>query len=410
MAAFAYSFQPSSTAPLVGGSPFGRIAASPFRFVRQTYATNEPEADADDADDTNVNPRSPRARNSALKSKWKSFVHFFALPIRQYYQQPPGLSYRQRQPSREPRRRGSLVLDSDDHDSFSVWACPTYNCEVGDDEMVLFKSAEARQEAHDAIASTLHVQPPVTSSLLIQPGLRPERQSSEIQSDLGLIETFEQQAPTETRAEGEGNAEQGVGPGTPPTILIEEAAPDYELVGFTMSDVPAPTAATSSSPTPVLEVNESPGSPLVSPQARPRAFHRSLSNLGVLGGACPRVRSSLRPAFLRRSSQHTAALAATVHGNPASVQTPSSSRVASEPLATALLRSQYPLPKRGLTAQQLSFLSSVESLGRYGLATPLEGLSRVATPQGAGTPCSVPHLDVPPVDYFGPPMTSSMTR
>ncbi|PWN47759.1 hypothetical protein IE53DRAFT_371197 [Violaceomyces palustris] len=38
--------------------------------------------------------------------------------------------------------------------------------------------------------------------------------------------------------------------------------------------------------------------------------------------------------------------------------------------ASALARSQYEPPRRGLTQQQLNFLSSVESLGRYGLPTP----------------------------------------
>ncbi|CCF52297.1 uncharacterized protein UHO2_06879 [Ustilago hordei] len=52
----------------------------------------------------------------------------------------------------------------------------------------------------------------------------------------------------------------------------------------------------------------------------------------------------------------------------------------SEPLSWTLVRSQYSFPKRGLTAEQLSFLSSVESLGRLGVPH---------TPTGAAVPAEI---------------------
>lgn len=52
----------------------------------------------------------------------------------------------------------------------------------------------------------------------------------------------------------------------------------------------------------------------------------------------------------------------------------------SEPLSWTLVRSHYSFPKRGLTAEQLSFLSSVESLGRLGVPH---------TPTGAAVPAQI---------------------
>uniref|UniRef100_V5GFI8 Uncharacterized protein n=2 Tax=Kalmanozyma brasiliensis (strain GHG001) TaxID=1365824 RepID=V5GFI8_KALBG len=68
----------------------------------------------------------------------------------------------------------------------------------------------------------------------------------------------------------------------------------------------------------------------------------------------PALSSSL---FLRRNRAQTNAARPTLTG-----------RNISEPLSWTLVRSQYSYPKRGLTSEQLKFLSSVESLGRFGIA------------------------------------------
>lgn len=59
----------------------------------------------------------------------------------------------------------------------------------------------------------------------------------------------------------------------------------------------------------------------------------------------------------------------------------------SEPLSWTLVRSQYSYPKRGLTAEQLSFLSSVESLGRFGVPhSPSGGAVAAGTGMAAPSP------------------------
>ncbi|EPQ31906.1 uncharacterized protein PFL1_00105 [Pseudozyma flocculosa PF-1] len=407
MAAIAYSLQPVSTAPLIRGRFAHRGDRSATRQLPDA-ARRQLEGDGPDAP-----PASSRTRNGALKTKWKSFVHFFALPIRQYYQQPPGLSYRQRQVRNDPNRRGSLILDSDDYDSISVWACPTYNCEVGDDEMVLFKAAEARQEARDALAATLQIQPSVTS---LSTRATPHRPAQQDNSSSGLVGAFEQHetadapAPAPPTAADEGPQEAEA----PLPAAHEEAAPDYELLasppaGTAHLPEDAPPAPCAASIFPVMEDANASDLSLASTSSRPRAFHRSLSGFSaMMDGERPRLRSTMRPSFLRRQTQTGSLTADATHT--------AGDGAASEPFNTMLLRGQFSPPKRGLTAQQMTFLSSVESLGRYGLSTPLEGSPQLGppTPTGAATPRTAPRSSrprtAPQVDYFGPQVTSSLTR
>lgn len=149
--------------------------------------------------------------------------------------------------------------------------------------------------------------------------------------------------------------------------LPAEPSPMYELRDpFSAVDPPAPARPARNPARPIRIRTSASNSNLAPPSftnGQPMARHLS-TPLSPSSPSSPPTPSSL---FARRSRAQS----------NASRPRPSLSdgRTISEPLSWTLVRSQYSYPKRGLTPQQLSFLSSVESLGRFGVqsASPAAG-------------------------------------
>ncbi|CDR98756.1 uncharacterized protein SPSC_06159 [Sporisorium scitamineum] len=301
-------------------------------------------------------PQQPEThqRRHPLKRKWRSIVNFFALPIRSYYLEPPGLAYRNQQRA----RRAHAWDGHDDHTTYCP--CPAYTDQVGDDEMVLFKA----QEEAEAYAAMQRNQQAAAIAAQEQ---EPEQMSSPELND-ALTDDDEDQ-------DQENNADQAVEqfrswPQTPPeaftmsVIAPAEPSPRYESID-PLSTFPLASL--------------SPPQPIPTPQ-RPRfgIRNRTTSNLApsstdqpslINGIAMSRQRSTPLSATVLSSSPPTS-----VWQRRSRAQTSFSAarptlagRNISEPLSWTLVRSQYSYPKRGLTAEQLTFLSLVESLGRFGV-------------------------------------------
>lgn len=301
-------------------------------------------------------------RRSPLKRKWRSFVNFFALPIRAYYMEPPGLNYRAQLRARRPH----VWADTQPHHSFLP--CPAYTDQVGDDEMVLFKAQEeaqvlaAMQRDQTAIAQREQEQehdqssPELDHSFSDEDDNEDEEEESEEEEQLASA-TLWTSLPSETRAAFD-------------SPVLAEPSPQYEVadplaaVTFPSRPVAPRRPRTSSNLTPFTEPSFANGiamsrqhsTPLATPSPRPSSSHSSSSAGGI---------------FPRRNRAQTNASHSSL-----------SSRNISEPLSWTLVRSQYSYPKRGLTAEQLSFLSSVESLGRFGVPHSPSG-SAVVEPSPA---------------------------
>ncbi|SPO27376.1 uncharacterized protein UTRI_10493 [Ustilago trichophora] len=278
-------------------------------------------------------------RRNPLKRKWRSIVNFFALPIRAYYLEPPGAAYR----AELRARRGNPWEDADGQHSF--WPVPAYTDEVGDDEMVLFKA----QEEAEALAAMQRDQAAAQAE-------RGEQVQGEGSPEFN--DTFLDQDEQE---EEERLASASMWPQTPPEAtslrafqsqLVAEPSPRYERTDPLSSAVPLSISnprthtrpRTSSNLTPITtEPTFANGIPM----------SRHLSTPLSPTPSSPPSSSGI---FARRNR----ALTSTVRPNLGG-------RNISEPLSWTLVRSQYSYPKRGLTPEQLTFLSSVESLGRFGV-------------------------------------------
>lgn len=219
------------------------------------------------------------AHRNPLKRKWRSIVNFFALPIRSYYLEPPGHTYRA---ELRARRAAGQWWAEDDEQHHCFWPCPAYTDQVGDDEMVLFKA----QEEAEALAA---------------------------------LQASQQEAAREEEEEELAST-------------APEMSPDYEAAN--------PLSIPPSNPTPTFE------------NGTPMSRHLSTPLTPTPTSSSPPTRNR----WQRSRAQSTAAIRPHLGG-----------RNISEPLSWTLVRSQYSYPKRGLTAEQLSFLSSVESLGRFGV-------------------------------------------
>ncbi|SJX62574.1 uncharacterized protein SRS1_10756 [Sporisorium reilianum f. sp. reilianum] len=283
-------------------------------------------------------PESDASRHP-LKRKWRSFVNFFALPIRSYYLEPPGVAYR----NQLRAQRASAWDGHDDHAAY--WPCPAYTDQVGDDEMVLFKA----QEEAEALAAMQRAaqEPEPVSSPELNDGL----------TDDDDDDGDDDQAVEQLRS-------PRMVPQTPPeafamSVTPAEPSPRYEstdpLSTFPLASIPTPqrprlAPSTTDAPTFLSGITI----------ARQRSTPLTPT---ALSSSPP---SSILPRRSRAQTNATAAARPTL-----------AARHISEPLGWTLVRSQYSYPKRGLTAEQLTFLSSVESLGRFGVPHSPEA---VATP------------------------------
>ncbi|KAJ9480297.1 hypothetical protein PHBOTO_003529 [Pseudozyma hubeiensis] len=277
------------------------------------------------------------ARRHPLKRKWRSFVNFFALPIRSYYLEPPGLAYR----NELRARQRNPWDDGDDHHSF--WPVPAYTDQVGDDEMILFKA----QEEAEALAAMQRDQQAASDAADAAAAASLHEELEEYASDDDHQgQRFEQLAASRDW------------PASQP--LPAQPSPQYEL-----SD-PLSTAPVQSSPS--------------SASHRPRMHHRprttsntttpTFSNGFTMARQSstplpPTIGAATAPSRIRRRAETNAS---------PSTRPSLAGRNISEPLSWTLVRSQYSYPKRGLSAQQLAFLSSVESLGRFGVVADAEAV------------------------------------
>ncbi|SNX85465.1 uncharacterized protein MEPE_04174 [Melanopsichium pennsylvanicum] len=288
------------------------------------------------------------SRRNPLKRKWRSIINFFALPIRAYYLEPPGVAYRAELRAR--RRQDSNEVD--DHNTF--WSVPAYTDQVGDDEMVLFKA----QEEAEALAAMHRDQ-------LAAEGLREQQQDDAPSPD--FAHTFSD--------DDEQDEQEHIN--TPPEastmftafhIPFAHPSPRYQVSDPLASASPPATpqlppsisiaqrrqrTRTSSSLSPITEPSLTNSIPLSRRLSTPLS---PTHNTTPLSSSPPTTSTSI---FTRRLRSHANACPAhrpTIGG-----------RNISEPLSWTLVRSQYSYPKRGLTAEQMSFLSSVESLGRFGV-------------------------------------------
>lgn len=308
-----------STAPL----PSLPNADAASQLPRPLIRTPQPQSDG---------PRHP------IKRKWRSLVNFFALPIRAYYLEPPGEAYRA-----ELRARRANMWDENGL-QYNIWPCPAYTDQVGDDEMVLFKA----QEEAEAIAAA-HAQ-----------AMRRDQQAH------AQEETDDSSEDDEDERAQEPVAVSSVWPQTPPEggpmralgMPFAEPSPRYER-----SD---PLAV--ATPPSRRRVRTASNDALTAPDfANGITMSRHTSTPLSASSPAPGAAAS----FLSRRSR--------AQSSATRPSTSASGRTISEPLSWTLVRSQYSYPKRGLTAQQLSFLSSVESLGRFGV--PLS-----AAPSAAPSP------------------------
>lgn len=277
--------------------------------------------------------RAQTTTSNPIKAKWKSFVNFFALPIRQYYLEPPGVTY---------RARNEVGVDA-----VHQWPCPTYTGEVGDDEMILFRTQELDRDVQRQDALQERSDPI---------GIRRVTSSQEHDSDEAQSPAMPQTPPNASGSAGFQALSSA--------DLYGEPSPRYEILD------------------PIAELDRVPLSARrpVSPgfQRGTAITRHSSTPLVPTAGSSPS-----RPSFLyrrSRASSNSALSSPSIAGRPIS-----------EPLTNTLVRSQYSYPKRGLTAQQLSFLSSVESLGRFGVSGSVQSASM--------TPVL---LDSPAYDDSGP--------
>lgn len=313
-------------------------------------------------------PSQSDARRHPLKRKWKSFVNFFALPIRTYYLEPPGLAYR----NELRARRGHAWDDNDDRPSF--WPCPAYTDQVGDDEMVLFKA----QEEAEALAALQRGQ---EEAMTAADGvLHPQAESalSPVDAEYYDALTDDDADHGEDHQSASRSAWSSRWPQTPPEAasvssfqpMAAGPSPQYET-SDPLAASPQATASASASAAQPISTSQRP---------RTRIRTRTSSNLASTdqpffhnGVTMSRHLSTPLSPTVVSSSPPTAALSSSLFPRRNRAQTNAArptlaGRNISEPLSWTLVRSQYSYPKRGLTPEQLKFLSSVESLGRFGVA------------------------------------------
>ena len=281
-------------------------------------------------------------RRHPLKRKWRSIVNFFALPIRSYYLEPPGVAYRN-----QLRARRANPWDDEPN---SFWPCPAYTHQVGDDEMVLFKA----QEEAEALAAMQRDQREQHEATRAQEQV--QAQVSSLQTNHG--------APNGDDGQGGHEVEQLALSDETLPIAMPIAAPADPSPQYQPVDPLSTFVSASSSPSAAQHV-PTPQRP------RLRMRTRTSSNLSP---------PSHQPSFsngITMSRQHSTPLSPTISSLPSSpslsrrsrAQTSAVRPAISEPLGWTLVRSQYSYPKRGLTAEQMAFLSSVESLGRFGVGS-----------------------------------------
>ncbi|PWY97639.1 hypothetical protein BCV70DRAFT_213502 [Testicularia cyperi] len=308
---------------VVPSHPTNHSSAAATTISRPTIASQQRSTGVPSRMQVRLPPSSDDVtpRRHPLKRKWKTFVNFFALPIREYYQAPPGTAYR--------NRMAAQWADSDDGlDNLRFWPCPAYTGEVGDDEMILFKAqeeaqaealAEAQRRQHQTATESQHT----TEEEDPSQGVLHDNEALALEADLhDVLETIESQTSSSAQH------------------AVDQQADETEL--------PTDTLTGSSSPTPAPYFAN--GAAMARHSSTPLASSTSQGSLVSLSA------SPHRPSVLSRRSRAVSNAAATVGG-----------RTISEPLTWTLVRSQYSYPKRGPTPQQLSFLSSVESLGRFGV-------------------------------------------
>ena len=358
MAAVASASQPALAAAMTTSSPAAH-----------------PQTTADTAAETDSAQRPPRLllrlppqpehdeRRNPLKRKWRSIVNFFALPIRAYYLEPPGHAYREELRA----RRGNFWDDNDAQHTF--WPVPAYTDQVGDDEMVLFKA----QEEAEALAAMQREQEAAEAA---------HQEQVQDQSSPEFNDAFTDDGEDE-EDDAEHLASSSAWPQTPPEpstmhafqASMAEPSPRYE-VSDPLAAFPLPSQAlpiTTSQSRYTRNRTTSNLSPIVEPSfTNGVTMSRHLST--PLSPTAPSSPPSLSSTgiFARRHRAQTTATRPTLAG-----------RNISEPLSWTLVRSQYSYPKRGLTAEQLAFLSSVESLGRFGVSQSPSAGGAVVAPSPA---------------------------
>lgn len=173
-------------------------------------------------------------RRHPLKRKWRSIVNFFALPIRSYYLEPPGVAYRNQMHAQRANAWGS-------NDAQSTYRpCPAYTDQVGDDEMVLFKA----QEEAEAFAAMQRDQQAATSA--------PEVQQPEHMPSPGLNGALTDDDDVEDEEDNQAQSSEHLRswPQMPPAAFTMSAAfaepsPRYEIIDPLSS---LPVASSSSQP------------------------------------------------------------------------------------------------------------------------------------------------------------------
>ncbi|GAC94506.1 hypothetical protein PHSY_002078 [Pseudozyma hubeiensis SY62] len=326
---------PSSRPTLDVGSP----ACPPPCLLTSTHAPSDTQVSATQPTPPRLLLRLPPqteldALRHPLKRKWRSFVNFFALPIRSYYLEPPGLAYR----NELRARQRNPWDDGDDHHSF--WPVPAYTDQVGDDEMILFKA----QEEAEALAAMQRDQ----------------------QAAIGAADAAARQEELDGDASDDDHEAQGVEqlaasrdwPASQP--LSARPSPQYEM-SDPLSTSPVQTSASFASHR---------------PQTRPRPRTTSNTTTPTFSNGFTMARQSSTPLLPTFGGITTPSrIRQRAQTNAASSPRPTlAGRNISEPLSWTLVRSQYSYPKRGLSAQQLAFLSSVESLGRFGVVEQAEAV------------------------------------
>ncbi|SPO27032.1 uncharacterized protein UTRI_10493_B [Ustilago trichophora] len=278
-------------------------------------------------------------RRNPLKRKWRSIVNFFALPIRAYYLEPPGAAYR----AELRARRGNPWEDGDAQLSF--WPVPAYTDEVGDDEMVLFKA----QEEAEALAAMQRDQAAA------------EAERGEQVQEEGSPDFNDAFSDDDEEEEQERLASASVWPQTPPEAssmrafqgqLVAEPSPRYERTDPLSSALPLSIPNGRAYTRPRTSSN-------LTPITAEPTFANGITmsrHLSTPLSPTPSSPPSSSGIFARRNRALTTTARPNLGG-----------RNISEPLSWTLVRSQYSYPKRGLTPEQLTFLSSVESLGRFGI-------------------------------------------
>lgn len=290
------------------------------------------------------------ARRHPLKRKWRSFVNFFALPIRSYYLEPPGLAYRNELRARQGH-------PGDDHDHHSFWPVPAYTDEVGDDEMILFK---AKEEADTLAAMQLDQQRLATAAVQ----QTEQHTSSTSLSHASTDDEYEDQHVEQLAS----SLHWPLTPRQASTLsafqrFATEPSPRYEISdpldqAQSASSVPQQLHLRHRTCTRTRTNSNSASRPSLT-NGVTMARHASTPlapTIASISSSLPTPALSSHVLHRRRRAQSNAAARPTL-----------AARNISEPLSWTLVRSQYSYPKRGPTPQQLAFLSSVESLGRFGV-------------------------------------------